>query len=65
MLAQRWAELVKEFTGGDPGITQSLKNLYQNEPGIASQQSLDATVFNYVRRALVECAGAEDDGRPA
>ena len=53
MLARRWTELVNEFTAGDPGITQSLKNLYQNEAGVASQQSLDATVFDYVRRALV------------
>jgi hypothetical protein len=53
VLAKRWAELVSEFTGGDPGITQSLKNLYQNEPGVASQRSVDITVFDYVRRALV------------
>lgn len=53
MLARRWAELVTEFTGGDPGITQSLTNLYRNEAGVASQRSLDATVFDYVRRALV------------
>ena len=52
-LAKRWAELVKEFTGGDPGTTQSLENLYRSEPGVAAQQSLDATVFDYVRRALV------------
>ena len=28
-LAKRWMELVHEFTGGDPGITQSLQNLYK------------------------------------
>ena len=30
-LARRWKSLVEEFTGGDPGITQSLNNLYENE----------------------------------
>lgn len=30
-LARRWFALVNEFTGGDPGITQSLRNMYQNE----------------------------------
>lgn len=30
-LARRWMGLVREFTGGDAGITQSVKNLYQNE----------------------------------
>jgi DNA-binding transcriptional MerR regulator len=53
-LAKRWAELVNEFTGGDPGITQSLKNLNRNEPAFASQQSLDRTMFDYVRRRSPE-----------
>jgi MerR family transcriptional regulator, thiopeptide resistance regulator len=30
-LARRWFALVSEFTGGDPGIFQSLKTMYQNE----------------------------------
>jgi len=51
-LAKRWMELVNEFTGGDPGITQSLQNLYANEPQLASQQALDSEIFSYVRKAL-------------
>jgi hypothetical protein len=31
MLAQRRQALVAMFTGGDPGIEQSLKNLYADE----------------------------------
>ena len=50
-LVKRWNELILEFTGGDPGITQSLKNLYKGEPQFAAQQSLDAGVFDYVRKA--------------
>jgi DNA-binding transcriptional MerR regulator len=30
-LAQRWMGLVQEFTGGDPGVTQSLKTMYERE----------------------------------
>lgn len=30
-LAERWSALVSEFTGGDPAITESLKNLYADE----------------------------------
>lgn len=30
-LARAWFGLVNEFTGGDPGITRSLKNMYENE----------------------------------
>src|SRR5262245_57021005 len=51
-LAKRWTELVHEFTGGDPGITRSLANLYRGESGVASDRSLDSSVCDYVRRAL-------------
>lgn len=37
-LARRWRSLIEEFTGGDPGITQSLNTLYQQEgPEAASR----------------------------
>jgi DNA-binding transcriptional MerR regulator len=51
-LAKRWMELVHEFTGGDPGITQSLANAYKGEPELATQQQLDGEIFSYVRKAL-------------
>jgi hypothetical protein len=50
-LVKRWNELILEFTGGDPGITQSVKNFYRGEPDFAAQQSLDGGVFDYVRKA--------------
>ena len=50
-LVKRWNELVLEFTGGDPGITQSLTNLYRGEPQFAAQQQLDGGLFEYVRKA--------------
>jgi DNA-binding transcriptional MerR regulator len=33
-LARRWFGLVNEFTGGDPSIFHSLRNMYQNEARI-------------------------------
>jgi len=50
-LARRWKELVEAFTGGDPGITRSLSNVYEKEPGFAEKQGLDTALFDYVRRA--------------
>src|SRR5438132_13139007 len=34
-LAKRWWALVSGFTGGDPGIYRSLRNMYQSEPTVA------------------------------
>ena len=51
-LAKRWMELVHEFTGGDAGITQSLRNLYANEPGVVAERGLDSEIFSYVKKAL-------------
>src|SRR5438132_10008997 len=33
-LAQRWMELINEFTGGDPEIAQAVKTMYQQEAAI-------------------------------
>lgn len=34
-LADRWMALVREFTGGDPGIERSLQKLYESEDQVA------------------------------
>ena len=51
-LAKRWMELLEAFTGGDPGIAQSLKNFYRGEPQVAQQQGLEAGMSEYIQRAL-------------
>lgn len=33
-LAERWLALVSGFTGGDPGLFQSLRKMYQNEDNV-------------------------------
>ncbi|HKH48845.1 MAG TPA: MerR family transcriptional regulator [Thermoanaerobaculia bacterium] len=55
-LAKRWMELVQAFTGGDPGITQSLRTLYREEPAVRETTGLDSEIFGYVQRA---CAAAK------
>lgn len=52
-LAAKWQALVDEFTGGDPGIEQSLRNLYANEmPALQQQHGMDPALFAYIRPAL-------------
>jgi DNA-binding transcriptional MerR regulator len=52
-LAQKWQSLVREFTGDNPGIERSLRNLYQNETtvhgmDVASMRELQ----EYIAKAL-------------
>ena len=55
-LARRWMELVQAFTGGDPGIAQSLGTMYREEEGLRDRTGLDAELFAYVNRA---CEGVK------
>lgn len=50
-LARRWKELIEAFTGGDPGIAQSLRTMYQQESSVRKQSGLDPEIFTYVKRA--------------
>jgi DNA-binding transcriptional MerR regulator len=50
-LAKRWNELVEMFTGGDPGIRQSLKRKYDENPDYAAQFGLDQEIFAYIGQA--------------
>ncbi len=52
-LAQRWQELIQEFTGGNPGIEQSLNQMYQQEGAeVASRGAVDSAVMEYMSRAI-------------
>jgi DNA-binding transcriptional MerR regulator len=52
-LAQRWVGLVNEFTGGDPGITKSLGNMYANEDNINGMDvKAMRPMFEYIGAAL-------------
>jgi DNA-binding transcriptional MerR regulator len=51
-IARRWQELIDEFTGGDPGIRESLERMYR-EQGTqnASRGMVDPELMAYVARA--------------
>ncbi len=52
-LAQRWQALLREFTGGDPGIQQSLNTMFKNEDTEeASQGAFDREVMDYIIKAM-------------
>jgi DNA-binding transcriptional MerR regulator len=51
-LARRWKGLVEEFTGGDPGITESLRRMYANEPSVRQMSGIDEDLGAYVGRAM-------------
>ncbi|HWE63413.1 MAG TPA: MerR family transcriptional regulator [Chloroflexota bacterium] len=47
-LARRWMALVQEFTGGDPGIQQSLSTMYRQEQPQDVHPSLDPRMREYM-----------------
>jgi DNA-binding transcriptional MerR regulator len=52
-LARRWEGLVNEFTGGDPGIFQSLKAMWETEPTIHGMDTQPVREMRaYIDRAL-------------
>lgn len=54
-LARRWNGLIEEFTGGDPGIRESLGRLWAEQGDqIAAQhgQDYDPRLFEYMRKAI-------------
>lgn len=52
-LAQRCMELVREFTGGDPGITQSVNRMWQEETDIHGAETAPVrALMEYVGKAI-------------
>ena len=57
-LARRWTGLVKEFTGGDPGIEQSVKAMWQQETNIAGIDTSGVRELKeYIDKALAAKQG--------
>ena len=52
-LVERWAGLIEQFTGGDPGIRASLQRMYEDEgPEQASRSAVSAETMAYAKRAI-------------
>ena len=52
-LVDRWQSLIQAFTGGDPGITASLKRMYDEQGAEqASRGAMPAGLQEYVGRAM-------------
>lgn len=51
-LARQWQSLLERFTGGDPGMEQSLRTMYAHEPDANRQTGLDPAVFAYIGKAM-------------
>jgi DNA-binding transcriptional MerR regulator len=52
-IARRWRELIEQFTGGDPGVRESLGRMYREE-GVerASRGGVSSELMAYVGQAL-------------
>lgn len=51
-LAERWMALVREFSGGDAAIENSVRTMYRSEPGTAERFGVDPRLFDYVSKAI-------------
>ncbi len=56
-LMRRWKELLAEFTGGNPGIQQSLNRMYQQEPAVQTRTGIDPALMEYVGKAMAAGRG--------
>lgn len=61
VIAQQWQALLQEFTGGDPGIAQSLQSMYQQEGAeMASRGMIDTDLMEYMGRAMPASNGSNN-----
>jgi DNA-binding transcriptional MerR regulator len=51
-LAQQWMSLVREMSGGNPVVEQTITQVYREEPGVAQRYDLDPAIFAYIGQAM-------------
>jgi DNA-binding transcriptional MerR regulator len=59
-LARKWASLVREFTGGDPGVERSVQRMWQEEPTI---QGIDTSEIRQMGEYVGKAMAAEKEGK--
>ncbi|WP_165371495.1 MerR family transcriptional regulator [Pseudolysobacter antarcticus] len=53
ILARRWRELVREFTGGDSGIQRSVNTMFHDDADtMQSQTGIDPALMTYASKAI-------------
>ena len=57
-LAKRWMGLVREFTGGDPGIAKSVAKVYRSEPDL--HKRLDCVPTPEMMEYMMKAIGPEN-----
>lgn len=63
-LAERSLALVEEFTGGDPGVRDSLSRMYADKAGAAERWGFDGGLMQFLGEAQRALRGAEDEDAP-
>ena len=61
-LAQRWLELIMEFTGGDPGVFQSLRRMYASEENVGGVDVQAMRPVNEYIQKAADAAGIKHPG---
>jgi hypothetical protein len=57
-IAQRWRDLIEQFTGGDPGMRESLGRMYREQGAeTASRGAVSGELMEYVGKALATRSG--------
>jgi MerR family transcriptional regulator, thiopeptide resistance regulator len=63
-LAARWGALIREFTGGDPGVTKGLNNVWKDPSGLpaGTQENMkpygNPKVHEFIQKALAAGKGS-------
>lgn len=59
-LARKWRALVREFTGGDAGIQQSLNTMFKREaPAMQASTGIDPALMAYACKAIAALPASE------
>ena len=51
-LAERWRQLVREFTGGDPNMERKVRAAFVAEPRFMRRKGPSPDLFTYANRAI-------------
>ena len=62
-LARRWMDLIRQFTGADPGIARSVATMYEKEPQLAPRFGITPEMSQFINEAFA-ASGDPDPHAP-